>query len=162
MADVQFQDSDIVFHDGDVQWTKAQSSSSVSSNYTLLFQVSGVLPANNTVVRIGATYGMSVYGSGYFVENLVTQTGGSIYFSPAVVGYSLWVEADYANTTDQTELSPVWQNLLVLYTVLSGLTKDKRSSAAQVVEQIYRNELNYLKQNVLEIIPNAKSDMVFK
>ena len=141
----------------------------VVKNYTIEFSVTGSNSSVYVTPNLGGITGTPVYGNGYFTETFVIQsstpplsfTGTGITFATITIE-NTYEEKVYSLATHQTEMNPVWQNLLILYTVLSGLSKDKRSGAAQVVEQIYRNELNYLKQNVLEIIPNAKSDMVFK
>jgi hypothetical protein len=71
------------------------------------------------------------------------------------------VEADFTASTDQTELPTAWQHLLALYATIGGLVKDNRDGPAQMLMNIYNNELAYLKQNMVDIIPDGKNDMKY-
>lgn len=72
------------------------------------------------------------------------------------------VEADFAATTDQTELSTAWQHLLVLYATSKALYKDRKAGPAQMLEAIYNNELAYLRQAIVEVIPDGRDSLKYK
>lgn len=72
------------------------------------------------------------------------------------------VEADFANTTDQTELPTAWQHLLALYATHGGLTKDRKYGPAQMLEAIYNNELAYLRQAIVEVIPDGRNGLKYQ
>jgi len=71
-------------------------------------------------------------------------------------------EADFAAVGDQTELPCVWQHLLALYATHGGLTKDRKYGPAQMLESIYNNELAYLRQNVVEVIPDGRNALKYQ
>lgn len=70
-------------------------------------------------------------------------------------------EADFAATTDQTELPTAWQHLLALYATHGGLTKDRKYGPAQMLESIYNNELAYLRQAIVEVIPDGRNSLKY-
>jgi hypothetical protein len=67
-------------------------------------------------------------------------------------------EVDFASVGDQTELPTMWQHLLALYATYQGLIRDKKNGPAKMLENMYSNEIAYLRQNVIEIIPDGRND----
>jgi len=137
-------------------------------NHTVEFSVTNSNINAYVTPSIGGITGTPVYGNGYFTETFVIQSSTpALSFSGTGVSIATvnientYGEQAYSLPAQQTELNPIWQNLLILYTVFSGLTKDKRYNQSRAVESIYRAELPYLKQ-IIEAKPDSKSDMVYK
>ena len=137
-------------------------------NYTVEFSVTNSNINAYVTPSLGGITGTPVYGNGYFTETFVIQSSTpALSFSGTGMSIATvnientYGEEAYSLPAQQTELNPIWQNLLILYTVFSGLTKDKRYNQSRAVESIYRAELPYLKQ-IIEAKPDSKSDMVYK
>ena len=71
-------------------------------------------------------------------------------------------EVDFAAVGDQTELPCAWQHLLALYATHGGLTKDRKYGPAQMLESIYNNELAYLRQAIVEVIPDGRNSLKYQ
>jgi hypothetical protein len=82
--------------------------------------------------------------------------------SVTISDIGLLQEADLSVDGDQTELAPAWQHLMILFATAHALHKDKREGPASVIENIYNNELVYLRQNMVEIIPDARKSLVYQ
>jgi hypothetical protein len=137
-----------------------------STTYTYTFTVSGVGTGGTVTPYAGSTAGVAVTLNGYHTQNLTSSaTTPGLIFSAAntIVIDDLFVykEADYAAVGDQTELPCMWQHLLALYATYSGLIKNRRYEPAQMLESIYQNEIAYLRQNVIEVIPDGKTDLSY-
>ncbi len=138
-----------------------------SVNYTLMFTVSGVGTGGSVTPYLGATAGVAVTTNGYHTQNILAPSGTPgliLNASNTIVIDDLYVykEADYAAVGDQTELPPMWQHLLALYATWNGLMKDKRIGPAKMLESIYNNELMYLRQNIIEVIPDGRNSLKYQ
>lgn len=74
----------------------------------------------------------------------------------------IYKEADFTSSlasTEQTELPSAWQHLLALYATHSGLMKDRKYGPAQMLESIYNSELAYLRQAIVEVIPDGRTSL---
>jgi hypothetical protein len=71
-------------------------------------------------------------------------------------------EADFAAATDQTELTAAWQHLMVIYATAKALRKDRKAAAAVMLEDVYAKEVEYLKQNIVDIIPDGKDAIKYQ
>jgi len=139
-----------------------------STNYTFTFTVSGISNCG-IVLSAGTTNSLSITTNGFHTVNLTSSTGTpELKFTTTMTGATggdtvddLYIlkEADFGAVGDQTELPTMWQGLLALYATYNGLIKDKRTLAAQVLESIYKSEMNYLKANVIDILPDSKEGL---
>ena len=133
--------------------------------FTLIFTVSGVGTGGTVTPVIGGTSGVAVTTNGVHMQTISATTDWKLYFSATntIVIDNLYVlkEADYAATTDQTELPCAWQHHLALYATYNGLIKDRKYGPAQMLESIYNNELAYLKQSIVEVIPNGRNSLQY-
>lgn len=133
-------------------------------NITIVFTVSNVGTGGSITPTIG-TAGVAVTTNGIHMQTIAATTPWTMVFSGAntisIDDLYIYKEADFASSTDQTELSCTWQHLMVLYAVYQGLIKDRRAGAAQMIENIYNNELAYLRQNVVEVIPDGRNSLKY-
>jgi hypothetical protein len=135
----------------------------VAVNHTYVFTVAG---AGSVTPYAGTTAGIACATGGVHMQTLVTAGGGELKFSGAgtvsIDNLYVYKERDFAATSDQTELPTMWQHLLALYATHGGLTKDKKQGPAQMLEAIYLNELAYLRQNVVEVIPDGRTSLKYQ
>lgn len=133
-------------------------------NITIVFTVSGVGTGGSVTPVIG-TAGVAVTTNGVHMQTIAATTPWTIAFSGSntitIDDLRIYKEADFASATDQTELPSAWQHLMVLYATYNGLLKDKRFAPAQMLESIYNNELAYLKQNIVEVIPDGRNSLKY-
>lgn len=140
-----------------------------STNYTFIITVSGVTTCG-LVITAGGTASPSMTTAGVHAVNLTTGGTTSLTLTATTTATGgltvddLYIlkEADFAATTDQTELDPAWQHLLALYATYSGLMKDRKYGPAQMLGSIYANELAYLRQAVVEVIPDGRNSMKYQ
>jgi hypothetical protein len=157
-------------HTGSTSGTLTENTSilSVSSNYTIMFTVSGLANGGIVLPALGDTAGFWTNSPGPHAQSITTSATASpkISFSALedVTISNLYIlkEANFSSASQQTELPPMWQNLLALYATYNGLIKSKRAAAAKLLETIYGNELAFLRQNVVEVIPDGKNDQIYK
>lgn len=136
-----------------------------NTNFTVVFKVSGVGTGGTITPSIGGTNGIAVTTNGWHAQTIAGTTPWTMIFtatnSITIDDLTIYKEADFAATTDQTELPTAWQHLLALYATHSGLIKEKKLGAAQMLANIYFNEIAYLRQNIVEVIPDGKSDLIY-
>lgn len=138
-----------------------------STNYTFEFTVTSMGVGGSVTPYAGTTAGIPVTTNGYHTQNIIS-SAGTIYpkftavNAMSITALTLYKEADYAAVGDQTELPTMWQHLLALYATQSGLVKAKRYGASQMLESLYKNELAYLRQSMVETIPQGKNDQKYK
>jgi len=129
-----------------------------NTNVTFVFKVDSVGTGGSVTPSCGAT-GIAVTTLGIHMQTLAATTPWKPVLTGAntivISGFYAYVEADYAAVGDQTELPPAWQHLLALYATHGGLTKDRKYGPAQMLENIYNNELAYLRQSIVEVIPDG-------
>jgi len=108
---------------------------------------------------------VAVTANGIHMQTIAATTPWTMVFSGAntisIDNLYIYKEADFASATDQTELPSAWQHLMVLYATYNGLLKDKRYAPAQMIEGIYNNELAYLKQSIVEVIPDGRNSLKY-
>lgn len=136
-----------------------------NSNYTIEFRVSGI--TGSLTPFLGAYQGATISSDGYYMESMeALGTTPAFKFSATnnviLDELYLYKEVDYSAAGDQTELASGWQHLLALYATMSGLIKNKEQAAAQLLMTIYSNELAYMKQNLINITPSGRDDLVYK
>lgn len=147
--------------------TYATATLTASTNYTVSFTTSGVGTGGSVTPKLGTTSGVAVTTAGYHTQTITSSSGTpSLIMTGAntiiVDDMYVWKEADYAAVGDQTELPTAWQHLLALYATYNGLMKDKKPGPAKMLESIYNNELMYLRQNIVEIIPDGRNDQKYR
>jgi hypothetical protein len=69
--------------------------------------------------------------------------------------------SNLVGSTDQLEISAAFQHNIALAAVSRGLTKNKQNGPAQLLNEINNGELEYLKQNIVDIIPNGRNSLVY-
>jgi hypothetical protein len=135
-----------------------------NTNVTFVFTVDSVGTSGSVTPSCGAA-GVAVTTTGVHMQTLAATTPWKAVLTGAntivISGFYAYVEADYAAATDQTELSTAWQHLLALYATYGGLTKDRKYGPAQMLEAIYNNELGYLRQNMVEVIPDGRNSLKY-
>lgn len=147
------------------------TSLAASTNYTFSFTVSDISNCG-LVLSAGTTNSVSITTNGVHTVNLTSSSGTpALTFTATMSGATggvtvddLYIlkESDFASTGDQTELPCMWQHLLALYVTYNGLIKDKRYAQAQMLESLYKNELSYLRYNIIEIIPDSNNDLRYE
>ncbi len=156
-------------HTGAVAGTLTENTSllAVSTNYTVSFTLSTIGSFSATTIALGDTAGATMTTAGVHTQNITTSATASpkvIFMATGDVTFAnLYIlkEADFGTSTDQTELPCAWQHLLALYATHGGLTKDRKYGPAQMLESIYNNELAYLRQAIVENIPDGRSDLKY-
>jgi hypothetical protein len=148
--------------------TENTSLLAASTNYTITFTVSGVANSGIVTPSLGDTAGVACSSNGIHSQTITTSATASpkVIFTAtndAVVG-SLYIlkEADFAAVGDQTELPTMWQNLLAIYATYSGLNKDRKYGPMQMLESVYNSEISYLRQNVVEVIPDGRNFLKYQ
>jgi hypothetical protein len=138
--------------------------SAANTNVTMVFTVDSIGATGSVTPSIGAT-GVAITTAGVHMQTLAATTPWKPVLTGAndvvISGFYAFVEADFAAVGDQTELATAWQHLLVLFATFKALYKDRKFGPAQMIESIYNNELTYLRQNVVEIIPDGKNDLKY-
>jgi len=136
-----------------------------TTNYTITWTLSAVSAASHTLTAGGVAAGITFDTNGVHSVNITTSTTASIVFTGTSTGTAamnvddvyILKEADFAAVGDQTELDPAWQHLLCIYATYGGLTKDRKYGPAQMLQSIYNNELAYLRQALVEVIPDGRN-----
>ena len=137
---------------------------SADTNYTFSLHMSTVTRCG-LAIKAGTTTSPTLNTDGYHAVTL-TSGGGtalSLVATPTsgtsgtltIDDIYILKEGDIGTAADQTELPPMWQHLLALYATFCGLIKNKKNEPARMLESIYRNEINFLRQNVIEIVPDG-------
>ncbi len=134
------------------------------TNYTFSLHMSTVTRCG-LVIKAGTTASPTLNTDGYHTATL-TSGGGtalSLIATPTsgtsgtltIDDFYILKEGNIGTAADQTELTSMWQHLLALYATFCGLAKNKKEAPARMLESIYRNEIAFLRQNVVEIIPDG-------
>ena len=135
-----------------------------NTDVTFVFKVDSIGASGSVTPSCGAT-GVAVTTAGIHMQTLAATTPWKAVLTGAndvvISGFYAYVEADYAAVGDQTELPTAWQHLLALYATHGGLTKDRKYGPAQMLDSIYGNELAYLRQAVVEVIPDGRNDLKY-
>lgn len=138
---------------------------SANTNITIIFTVSGVGTGGTITPTIG-TAGIACTTNGVHMQTIAATTPWTMVFSAAntIAIDNLYIlkEADFAAVGDQTELSTPWQHLLALYATSAGLKKDKSYGPAQMLESIFSNEITYLRQNIVEVLPDGRNNLNYQ
>lgn len=143
---------------------------SASTTYTITFTVSSLSAATLTVSAGAVDSGATISANGVHTVTITTSTTASIVFTATSTGTgvmnidSVYIlkEANFTSTTDQIDLPPAWQHHLALYATIMGLAKDRKYGPVQMLSQIYENELMYLRQNIVEVMPDGRSELTYK
>lgn len=147
------------------------STVTANTNYTLTFTVSNVSNLTSLAVTLGGSTSCAITTNGYHTINLPTTTTSGITFTAltstgtgTVTIDDLYIlkEADFSSATDQTELPTAWQHLVALYATHLGLIREKRLAAAQMLASIYSSEVAFLRQNIVEVLPDGKNDIIYR
>jgi len=85
----------------------------------------------------------------------ITGSSGEIHVSDLYI----LKESDFTSSLDQVELKAEWQHLLALYATHYGLIKNRKNGPANMLETIYHNELSYLKQLIVDAIPDGMTSV---
>lgn len=135
-----------------------------NTNVTFVFKVDSIGATGSVTPSCGAA-GVAVTTPGIHMQTLAATTPWKPVLTGAndvvISGFYAYTEADYAAAGDQTELPSAYQHLLALYATHGGLTKDRKYGPAQMLEQIYNNELAYLRQAVVEVIPDGRANLKY-
>jgi hypothetical protein len=146
------------------------TATTASVNYTLTFTVSNL---SNVVLtpQVGGTDGQYITTNGFYQVNILAWAGTSLVFSPHVSSGTGTVtidnlciskEANLSSSTDRYELDAQWSRLIALYATMFGLIRDGRTGAAAMLGSLYKNEVNYLRQLNVEVIPDGKNSLIYR
>lgn len=137
---------------------------SANCNITIVYSITGVGTGGSITPTIG-TAGVASTTNGIHMQTIAATTPWTLVFSGsntiALDNLYVFKEADFAAVGDQTELSCAWQHLIVLYAVIQGLKKEGRIGPAQLLETIYNQEIAYLRQTIVEVIPDGRSSLKY-
>lgn len=138
-----------------------------ATSYTFIITVSGV--SNCTLaIKAGTATSPTISTAGVHAVTL-TSVGTALTLNATMTGATggltvddLYIlkEADFAATADQTDLP--WQRLLVLYCVYNGLMKDRRLAQAQALEAVCSRELAYMRGNLIEVVPDGRTNLKYQ
>jgi len=179
-ADVIFQDTnDVTFQKTVSDWiggkpaTHTGTISDLTYNtileeeeYTLEFLVSTVGIGGTITPHIGTMSGIPVSSVGYSTQTIVAGGGNPTLrftaLNDIVIDELLVLKrSNLVGSTDQLEISAAFQHNIALAAVSRGLTKNKQNGPAQLLNEINNGELEYLKQNIVDIIPNGRNSLVY-
>ncbi len=136
-----------------------------ATKYTTVFTISGLGASATCIPYFGSVAGETVTANGIHMMN-ATSAGTVFKFTGLNVftidDIYLFKESDYASDSDQTELSSAWQHLIVLFATIQALYKDKKPSPGSMLETILNNELAYLKQNIVDVIPDGSNQLLYQ
>lgn len=143
------------------------TSLAADANHTVIFTLSNMGTSSSVTPRIGTSFGVPVTTPGVHMQNITSpSTSPSLAFvgvgSCTLDDVIISQEADFSATTDQTEIMPMFQHLMILYAAGRALQKDQRPVPANLLLQIILNESDYLRQNYVDIIPNGRDDLNYK
>lgn len=136
-----------------------------ATNYTLEFEITGIGTTGTFKITAGSVEGTTVTTNGWHTQSLIsdgttlTLTGVQ---DVTVDNLTILKEGNIAATTDEYELPAEWDASLCLYATYSGLLKNKKYQEASLLANIYNNEFEYLRQNIAEVIPDGRTDMVYR
>lgn len=135
-----------------------------NTNVTMAFNIDSVGTGGTVTPSCGAS-GVAITTTGIHMQTVVATTPWKPTLTATntivISGFYAYAEADYAAVGDQTELPTAWQHLLALYATHRGLTKDRKNGPAQMLESIYNNELAYLRQNIVDVIPDGRNALKY-
>jgi hypothetical protein len=151
-------------HAGATTETMDYTTAIVTATKYTIFTVSGIGTGGIITPYFGSSSpGIAVTTNGIHMQS-ATSSGTTFYFSGinsvTVSEVYLFKESDFSAVGDQTELSTLWQHLTVLYAAGQALYKDKRPGPAAILESIIEGELAYLKQNVVDVIPDGSNTLL--
>jgi hypothetical protein len=126
-------------HTGSASTLTYSTSLTSSTNYTINFTVSGMGTGISITPSIGATAGVTVYNNGLHTQNIMSPSSApSLTFSGVgavtLKSVSIYKEADFASTLDQIELTPTWQNSIIMNVVSMGLNNARKTSGASLID----------------------------
>ena len=131
-----------------------------STAYTFMFTVSGVSSGTLTPYA-GTTAGVAITTNGYHTQNITTSAGSPALKFTATGGVTIddlyvYKEADFAAVSDQTELEPLWQHILVTLAAGECLIRDSRPGNLLMATSI--GEIEALRSNFVETFPEGRED----
>ncbi len=143
-----------------------------SANYTFTFTLSSI---SNCTVTVGAgtTTSISYTANGTYTATLTSSSGSpALVFTATMTGATggvtltnLYIlkEVDFAASgTEQIEMGPEWQNLIILTAFAKALRADRKLAQANMIEAMVENEIAFLRQNIVEVIPDGTADLTIQ
>ncbi len=137
------------------------------SEYTIEFFISDVGVGGAVTPYIGVMAGTTITSSGHSTQTIIAVENNPEFKFTAVNDITIddlrgFKKVGLETASDQTELSFGFHHNMVLSTLSSCLRKNRQFGPATMVESISNNELLYLKQNIVDIIPNGRLSMAYK
>lgn len=136
-----------------------------STNYTFEFEVTGVGTGAYLNLYGGSVTGSTISTNGWHTQTIVpnsTTFKMTAYGDITVNSMTIYKQADISAGTDELELFGEWDHHLALYATYSGLIKNRNYNAAALLMSLYSNEIDYLRQTIVEVIPDGREDMVYQ
>jgi hypothetical protein len=134
-------------------------------NYTFEFEISNIGASSNLFLTAGSQMGAIISTNGWHTQNIVS-TGTSLtitaYGDVAIDNFKIYKEATISATTDVLEFDDEWETSVALYATYCGLLKDKAYPAAALLYAIYKNDFDYIRQNIVEVIPDGSLDLTYR
>lgn len=148
-------------HTGVESSTVYNTALTASTNYTVEFKIDGIGTGGTITPHLGTSDGYPVTRNGYHAQTITSSAGApDLKFtatnSLTLSDISLYKLADFAATSDQTDLPSEWHPRLSLYAAWQGLLKNKEYGPARMLEAIHESEIMYLKQTIVDIVPDGR------
>lgn len=132
-----------------------------ATNYTIEFTVSGLGTGGIVTPYFGSAAGVEISLNGVHAQTAVTDNVSVKFNANNAVTLSdirIYKEADLSATETQTELSPAWQHLIVIYSTILALSRDMKVNPAAMLSTLFNSETLYTKQSIVDIIPDGIVD----
>lgn len=155
---------DSVIHSGASSDLTLTAGVTSGKNYTFEFQVTGIGTSSTLLLTAGTLEAPTISTNGWHVQSIIPN-GTTLKLTGVgdvtVDSFRIYKEADISAITDELELGEEWSNTLALYATYSGLFKDKAYSQAALLQRIYANDFEYIRQNIIDVIPDGRAELTY-
>lgn len=136
-----------------------------ATNYSFEFEITGVGTAASLVITAGTQQGSAITTNGWHTQTIIsngttlTLTGVN---DITVNSFKIYKEANISAGTEELEFDKEWDGTLALYATYSGLMKDRNYGPAALLLNMYSGDFDYIRQNIIEVIPDGRSDLRYE
>jgi hypothetical protein len=71
----------------------------------------------------------------------------------------IYKEVDFSSALDVSDLPPLWNHTVILAVLERAFRRDSRSAVSKILSSLTDMEVDYLRANIIEIIPDSYKDM---
>lgn len=138
-------------------------------SHLFMFTLSGVSNCGMTI-SAGTTASPTFNTAGYHCVKLIPATNTNVVMTASMTGASggltvtnLFIarEDNISAGSDQVTFPAAYQHLVILGATAKALHKDKRIQAANMLEDIYNKELEYLRSTLVDIPPDGREHIKY-